>query len=104
MKLLDQVRLKLRAGHYAYRTEQTYVHWIQRFIRWHAKNLGQWRHPNEMGADQHGRVLHHNDTTNTTLRPTNHQEHEGHQGTRRWRLRSTSFVLRRVPSWFFYCG
>ena len=30
MKLLDQVRRKLRAGHYAYRTEQAYVHRIER--------------------------------------------------------------------------
>ncbi|WP_231956421.1 integron integrase [Posidoniimonas polymericola] len=45
MKLLDQVRQKLRAGHYAYRTEQAYVHWIARYIRWHGL-----RHPREMGA------------------------------------------------------
>jgi hypothetical protein len=35
MKLLDQVRQKLRAGHYAYRTEQANVQWIVRYIRWH---------------------------------------------------------------------
>lgn len=45
VKLLDQVRRKLRAGHYAYRTEQAYVHWSVRFIRWHGV-----RHPREMGA------------------------------------------------------
>jgi len=33
MKLLDQVRQKLRAGHFAYRTEQSYVRWIEKYIR-----------------------------------------------------------------------
>ena len=52
MKLLDQVRQKLRAGHYAYRTEQAYVHWIERYIRWHADLATKWRHPAEMGRSE----------------------------------------------------
>lgn len=32
LKLLDQVRDKLRVKHYSIRTEQTYVDWIKRFI------------------------------------------------------------------------
>jgi hypothetical protein len=39
-KLLDQVRETLRAKHYSYRTEQTYVDRIKRFILFHNK-----RHP-----------------------------------------------------------
>lgn len=35
MKLLDQVRQAVRVKHYSYRTEETYVHWIERFIRFH---------------------------------------------------------------------
>ncbi|PCI26796.1 MAG: hypothetical protein COB67_09740 [SAR324 cluster bacterium] len=31
-RLLDQVREKIRFKHYSYRTEQTYVYWIKRFI------------------------------------------------------------------------
>ena len=31
-KLLVQVRSKLRARHYSYRTEQQYLAWIRRFI------------------------------------------------------------------------
>ncbi len=46
-KLLDQVRDVLRVKHYAYRTEQAYVHWIKRFILFHGK-----RHPQEMGEGQ----------------------------------------------------
>ena len=36
-KLLDQVRDVLRTKHYAYRTEQSYVDWIRRFILFHNK-------------------------------------------------------------------
>lgn len=46
-KLLDQVRETIRTKHYSYRTEQTYVDWIKRFIIFHNK-----RHPKEMGADE----------------------------------------------------
>ena len=43
-KLLQQVRQRLRVGHYSRRTEQTYVHWIRRYILFHGK-----RHPRDMG-------------------------------------------------------
>jgi site-specific recombinase XerD len=46
-KLLDQVRDTIRLKHYSYRTEQSYVHWIRRFILFHNK-----RHPNEMGRPE----------------------------------------------------
>jgi len=49
MKLLDQVRQKLRAGYYADRTEQSHVRWIEKFIRWHADIHRGWRRPAEMG-------------------------------------------------------
>jgi hypothetical protein len=37
---LDQVRRAIRARHYSIRTEQSYIHWIKRFILFHDK-----RHP-----------------------------------------------------------
>ncbi len=43
-KLLDQVRDAIRLKHYSYRTEQTYVGWIRRYILFHNK-----QHPKEMG-------------------------------------------------------
>ncbi|MBD2054572.1 integron integrase [Oculatella sp. FACHB-28] len=43
-KLLDQVRDAIRLKHYAYRTEETYVQWIRRYILFHNK-----RHPKDMG-------------------------------------------------------
>ena len=46
-RLLDCLRFTLRAKHYAYRTEQAYVHWVRRFILHHGK-----RHPKEMGGPE----------------------------------------------------
>lgn len=59
MKLLELVRLKLRARHYAYSTEKAYVQWIERFIRWHAELHRQWRHPKELGAGEVEAYLSH---------------------------------------------
>jgi len=41
---MDQVRDVMRLKHFAFRTEQTYVSWIKRFIFFHNK-----KHPREMG-------------------------------------------------------
>jgi len=46
-KLLDQLRDAIRAKHYSYRTEQTYVDWCKRYILYHHK-----RHPAEMGVPE----------------------------------------------------
>ena len=46
-KLLDQVRSTIRFRHFSIRTEQTYIHWIKRFILFHKK-----RHPLEMGEEE----------------------------------------------------
>lgn len=46
-RLLDCLRFALRAKHYAYRTEQAYVHWVRRYILHHGK-----RHPEEMGGPE----------------------------------------------------
>ncbi len=46
-KLLDRVRAAVRVNHYSPRTEQAYVDWIERFIRFHGI-----RHPHEMGAEE----------------------------------------------------
>lgn len=44
-RLLDVLRDKLRLKHYSLRTEQQYVNWVRRFLRFH-----HHRHPREMGA------------------------------------------------------
>jgi len=44
-KLLDTAREKIRVKQYSYKTEQTYVGWMKRYILFHNK-----RHPAEIGA------------------------------------------------------
>ena len=51
-KLLEQVRQAIRIRHYSPRTEETYVHWIKRFIFFHNK-----RHPVEMGEKEIAQFL-----------------------------------------------
>ena len=46
-RLLEQVREVLRYRHYSYRTEQSYIYWIKRYIYFHNK-----KHPREMRADE----------------------------------------------------
>jgi integron integrase len=46
-KLLDQVRNKIRYLHYSRKTEQSYLHWIRRFILFHNK-----RHPKDMAGEE----------------------------------------------------
>ncbi len=46
-RLFDQLRRHLRDHGYAYRTEQTYLHWIKRYILFNHK-----AHPAKMGADE----------------------------------------------------
>ena len=53
-KLLDQVRNAIRVKNYSYRTEQSYVHWIKRYVIYHHK-----RHPSEMGETEIQKFLTH---------------------------------------------
>ena len=46
-KLLETAREVLRLRHYSIRTEQSYLDWIKRFVRFHGK-----RHPRDMGAEE----------------------------------------------------
>jgi len=47
VKLLDQVRERIRYLHYSRRTEEAYVHWSRAFIRFHGI-----RHPAELGGPE----------------------------------------------------
>jgi site-specific recombinase XerD len=53
-RLLDRVRDAIRRRHYSDRTEETYIHWIKRFIYFSGK-----RHPAELGADEVTAFLNH---------------------------------------------
>ena len=46
-RLFDEVRRRLRIGHYSLRTEQVYVAWMRRFIQANAR-----RHPRDMGGPE----------------------------------------------------
>src|SRR5262245_23530499 len=61
LKLLDQCRETLRFWHYSYRTEQTYLEWIERYVRFcrdaptpgrsgEPTRRGGWRHPRQCGV------------------------------------------------------
>jgi hypothetical protein len=43
-RLLDRVRDAIARRHYSVRTEESYVHWIRRFVHFHGK-----RHPRDLG-------------------------------------------------------
>ncbi|MGH8710449.1 MAG: phage integrase N-terminal SAM-like domain-containing protein [Burkholderiales bacterium] len=45
--LLDQVRTAIQVRHFSLRTEQSYIHWVKRFIFFQNK-----RHPMEMGDNE----------------------------------------------------
>jgi hypothetical protein len=53
-KLLDQMRAVLRSKHYSRRTEESYVHWITGYVRFH-----QTRHPRELGSAEISAFLTH---------------------------------------------
>jgi integron integrase len=53
-RLLDQLRQQIRYRHYSLRTEQCYVQWVRRFIRFHGL-----RHPRKLGGAKVARFLSH---------------------------------------------
>ena len=47
VRLLDQLRERIRYKHYSLSTEKTYVHWVRAFVHFH-----KLRHPREMGKSE----------------------------------------------------
>lgn len=54
VKLMDQIRQRMRYKHYALATEKAYCYWIKRFILFHSK-----RHPSLMGGPEIAAFLSH---------------------------------------------
>lgn len=52
--LLEVAREKMRTRHLAYRTEQTYLQWIRRYVAFHDR-----RHPRDLGAPEVEQFLTH---------------------------------------------
>lgn len=53
-RLLDEFRTVLRRKHYSLRTEEAYLDWTRRFIRFHGR-----RHPGELGETEVATFLSH---------------------------------------------
>ena len=51
IRLLDQVRERIRYLHYSLSTEKVYLHWVKFFIRWHGRGASM-RHPRDMGGPE----------------------------------------------------
>jgi len=67
-KLLDRVREAIQLRHYSRRTEQAYVGWVQRFVRFHGM-----RHPEEMGTEEIEEFLSHLATRGKVAASTQNQ-------------------------------
>jgi len=52
--LLEVAREKMRTRHFAYRTEQIYLHWIRRYVKFHDR-----RHPRGLGHEGVEKFLSH---------------------------------------------
>ena len=48
MKFIEQVRQACQAKHYSPRTQEAYVGWIERLLRFHRDKTGAWIHPRDM--------------------------------------------------------
>jgi integron integrase len=54
LRLLDQLRQRIRYKHYSLRTEKAYLFWVRRFIRFH-----ELKHPRTMGVAEVESYLSH---------------------------------------------
>lgn len=68
IRLLDQLRERIRYCHYSLRTEQAYVFWVRRFIRFH-----HLQHPREMGSPEVKAFLTHL-ATDRQVAPSTHKQ------------------------------
>jgi integron integrase len=67
-KILDQVRDAIRLKHYSYKTEETYVQWIRRYILFHNK-----QHPKDMAVPEIEAFLTHLATVENVAASTQNQ-------------------------------
>ena len=67
-RLLDQMRERIRYCHYSLRTEQAYLFWVRRFIRFH-----RVRHPRTMGSAEVEAFLSHL-ATERHVAPSTHKQ------------------------------
>jgi site-specific recombinase XerD len=68
LRLLDQLRERIRYCHYSLSTEQAYLFWARRFIRFH-----RLRHPRSMGSSEVEAFLTH-PATERHVAPSTHKQ------------------------------
>jgi integron integrase len=55
--LLEKTRQLMRQLHMSIRTEESYLRWIEEFLRYQKSQSGEWQHPNQMGSAEVNRFL-----------------------------------------------
>lgn len=68
VRLLDQLRERLRMVHYSLRTEEAYLHWVRAYIRFHGR-----QHPAELDGDAVEAFLRHL-AVERGLSPSSHRQ------------------------------
>lgn len=59
MKLIEHVRHATRERHMSYRTEQTYVGWVRRYVHFHRRQGGAFVHPRDLSTPDVQAFLNH---------------------------------------------
>jgi len=67
------MRDKLRAKHLALSTERNYLHWVERFLRYHRDLAGWWVHPDQLAEQGVEQFLTHLAVQGKVAASTQHQ-------------------------------
>ena len=57
--LMEEARQLMRMRHMSIRTEEAYLRWIEKFLRFHRQQRGRWVHPAEMADREINQFLTH---------------------------------------------
>jgi integrase len=71
--LLLQLREVLRFKHYSIRTEEAYIQWVTRFLRFQRNQSGEWKHPSDLSAAEVVAFLNHVATVEAVSAATQNQ-------------------------------
>ena len=96
VKVLDQLRERIRYLHYSLRTEKTYVYWVRFYIRFHGR-----RHPAEMGGAE-VRAFVSWLVSNRRVSASTHRQLRGRSRVARYKTclsRHQPTLSRRATSW-----
>jgi integron integrase len=71
--LMDQIREVLRVKHYSLRTEEAYIGWVLRFLKFHRDLSREWIHPRDLGSAEVVGFLNHLATAQAVSASTQNQ-------------------------------